>query len=146
MRTIGYLAAFILFIAAVAPAFATGIMRVQENDGSVRVYKNVSIKIVHQTLRVTSADGAATFVIAHAACAYDGPLERCTPIAMRVERGGTSKSIDFTNGTIYINPTSRQQPLPRSSTQLPPHGIVLSIRTKIGTYASMTGQIDGLVR
>lgn len=112
----------------------------------MRVYKDVSIKVVHQTLRVTSADGEATFVINHAACAYDGYLERCTPIKMSLERDGTTRSIDFTGGTIYVNPTRSTQQLAHSSTQLPPHGILFSIRTKIGTFVSLSGQIDGLVR
>ncbi len=129
-----------------APALATGTFRVQASDGSVRVYKDVSINLVHQTLRVTSADGNATFVINHAVCAYDGYLERCTPVKMSLERGGTIRSIDFTGGTIYVNPTRRNQQLPRSSTQLPPHGILLSIRSTNGTYVSLNGQIDGLVR
>jgi hypothetical protein len=146
MRIIGCLTALILCIATSAPALATGTFRVQGSDGAVRVYRNVSIKIVHQTLRVTSADGAATFVINHAACAYDGYLERCTPIKMSLERGSTIRSIDFTGGTIYVNPTRNNQRLPRSSTQLPPHGILLSIRSTNGTYVSLNGQIDGLVR
>ena len=65
---------------------------------------------------------------------------------MSLERDGTTRSIDFTGGTIYVNPTRSTQQLTHSSTQLPPHGILFSIRTKIGTFVSLSGQIDGLVR
>lgn len=146
MRTVGCLAVVLFCLATTIPSLATGTFRVQESGGTERVYKDVLINIVHQTLRVTSADGQATFVINHAACAYDGYLERCTPIKMSLERGSTIRSIDFTGGTIYINPTRHTQQLSHSSTQLPPHGILLSIRATNGTFVSMSGTIDGLVR
>jgi hypothetical protein len=146
MRTIGCLAAVILCIATVAPALATGTFSVQQSNGTTRTYADVSIKIVHQTLRVTSSDGSATFVINHAVCAYAGYLERCTPVKMSVDRGGAIRSIDFSGGTIYVNPTRQPQQLPRSSTQLPPHGILLSVRATNGTIVNLSGQIDGLVR
>ena len=146
MRTIGCLAVVLFCLATTIPSLATGTFRVQESNGTVRVYNDVSINIVHQTLRVTSADGKATFVINHAACAYAGYLERCTPIRMSLERGGTTKTIDFTGGTIYVNLTRHTQQLSRSSTQLPPHGILLSIRSTNGTFVSMSGAIDGLAR
>jgi len=146
MRTLAFLAALILSFAATAPCLATGTVRVQERDGATRIYKDVSINVVHQTLRVTSADGKATFVINHAACAYAGYLERCTPLKMSLERGGVTTSIAFSGGTIYVNPTRDMHALPHSSTQLPPHGVLLAIRSTNGTFVSLRGQIDGLVR
>ncbi|HTV93196.1 MAG TPA: hypothetical protein VMG98_15770, partial [Verrucomicrobiae bacterium] len=87
-----------------------------------------------------------TFVINQSACAYVGMFEHCTPLRISLERGGTTRTLDIANGTVYINPTNDTQALPRSSTQLPPHGIMLTVQTKIGTYVSINGRIDSLTR
>lgn len=135
-----------LCIALAAPCLAKGTARVHASDGSVRVYHNVTIDVVHHTLRVTSADGQTTFVINQSACAYVGMFEHCTPLRISLQRGGTTRTLDIANGTVYINPTNEIQTLPRSSTQLPPRGIMLTVQTKIGTYVAINGRIDSLTR
>jgi hypothetical protein len=46
------------------------------------------------------------------------------------------------SGTVWLNPTRTEQPLSYSSTQLAPHGVLMSIHTKAGTYVSLTGTVD----
>jgi hypothetical protein len=144
-RTVAALTTLI-FLGTLVPAFAGGTLRSQESDGTVRVYNNVSIKVVHRTLRITSHDGKGTLVINQASCSYEGALERCSPLKVTLEQGGATKTIALKNGTIYVNPTNENQQLPLSSQQLPGHGILLSFNTQRGTYVSMTGTVDGLVR
>ncbi|MGD0969011.1 MAG: hypothetical protein ABR949_12095 [Candidatus Aquilonibacter sp.] len=146
MKSVAAMVLLALCAAMAAPCLAKGTARVQESNGSVRVYPDVAIDIVHQTLRVTSADGKATFVINQSACAYVGVFEHCTPLRMSLERGGTTRVLDTSGGTIYINPTNSMQTLSHSSTQLLPHGIFLSAGTKPNTYVTISGQIDSLVR
>jgi hypothetical protein len=146
MKVVAAMVLLAICAATAAPCLAKGTARVQESNGSVRVYYNVAINIVHQTLRVTSADGQATFVINQSACAYVGVFEHYTPLRMSLERGGTTHALDTTGGTIYINPTNRVQMLSHSSTQLPPHGIFLTAGTKPNTYVTISGRIDSLVR
>jgi hypothetical protein len=145
IKTVAALTAF-LFLGVFASASAGGTLRSQESDGTVRVYNNVSIKVVHRTLRITSHDGKGTLVINQATCSYEGALQRCNPLKVTLEQGGATKTIGLKNGTIYVNPTNENQQLPLSSQQLPGHGILLSFNTQRGTYVSMSGTIDGLVR
>ena len=146
MRLIALGAALGLFVVASAPSLAKGTIRIQHSNGDTNVYQNVGITVVHRTLRITSADGKGTLIVSQAACSYAGKLERCSPERVTLEQGGATKPINISSGTIYVNPTDDTQTLSLSSTQLPPHGILLIIRTKIDTYISMSGQIDGLVR
>ncbi len=137
----------LLFFGALCPALAAGTLRAQESDGTVRTYKNVSIKVVKQTLRITTQDGKGTLVISQAACSYVGALKRCFPITVSLEQGGSTKPLDFKRGTIYVNTTADTQPLEMTSQQLPPGGILLAFVTDIGTYVTMTGKVDsGLAR
>jgi hypothetical protein len=129
-----------------AIALASGTVRVQQNDGSVRNYPDVSLRIVHRTLRITSHDGKGTLIIDHAACSYVGELERCLPYGAKLQQSGKTRPITIVSGTIYFNPTSETQTLPLSSTRLVPRGILLSLRTKIGTYVSLSGKLDELIR
>jgi hypothetical protein len=140
------IAAALLVLASANPVLASGTIRSQESDGTIRVYHHVSINVVHRTLRITTQDGKGTLVINQAACSYVGLLERCYPSKISLEQGGATKPLDLKRGTIYVNTTGQNQQLPLSSQQLPPHGILLSITTMRDTYVTMTGKIDGLVR
>jgi hypothetical protein len=136
----------LVFLGTLAPALATGTLRKQESDGDVAVYNNVSVKVVHQSLRITSADGKGTLVINQAACSYVDQIQRCYPLKVSLEQGGVTKPIDLKNGTIYVNTTDSPQQMPLSSQMLEPKGVLLSLTTDIGTYVTMTGKVDGIVR
>ena len=125
-----------------AAADAKGTVRVQLANGSTQTYSDVTIKIAQQTLHVTTADGAGTLVIDKAACSYAGELQRCLPYSMTLDQGGGSHPLDFQSGTVYLNLTDSNQTLPLSSLQLPPRGILLGLKTKIGTYISLSGVVD----
>ncbi|MGB6986869.1 MAG: hypothetical protein WBD74_12915 [Candidatus Aquilonibacter sp.] len=146
MRIAPIAAAALLFLGALGPALAAGTLRIQESDGSVRTYTNVSVKVVHQTLRIRSADGKGTLIVNQAACSFVGKIQRCYPLKVSLEQSGATKPIDLKRGTIYVNTSGDVQQLPLSAQQLPSHGILLSFVTDIGTYVTMTGKVDGIVR
>lgn len=133
----------VLVLAVVAPLHcqAKGTMRVQRADGSVQTYKNVTIKVVKRTLRLTTADNKGTLVVNDAACSPVGQLLRCLPYGLVLEQNGTHP-LDFDRGTIYFNRTASKQQLKYSSTRLEPHGILASFRSERGTYVSLTGEVD----
>lgn len=147
MRIAPIAMAAMLFFGTLGPALASGTLRSQESDGTVRTYDNVSIKVVNHTLRITTHDGKGTLVVSQAACSYVGEIKRCYPTKITLEQGGAMKPIDLKNGTIYVNTTDQPQPLQFTSHQLPPGGILFSIKTDIGTYVTVTGKVDsGLTR
>ncbi len=128
---------------ATLPASATGTLRVQESDGKVNVYPNVVIRLIsHKALTITSADGKGVVKIDQAACSYAGELRSCLLYHMEWIQAGQLHPIDLVRGTIYANLTGQRQPLPLSSTQLPPNGVMMAFLTKRGTNVSMTGTID----
>ncbi len=132
--------AFVL--AGGSAVLAKGTVTVQQSDGSTQTYNNVSIVIANKTLRITTADGVGSLVIDKAACSYVGDLQMCLPYSMTLDQGGGTHPLDFQRGTVYANLTDSKQPLPQSSAQLPPNGIMLSLTTKIGTIVNLTGTID----
>ena len=70
----------------------------------------------------------------------------CFPTAVTLVQGGASKAVDLRNGTIYLNLTDQAQPLMLSTTKVPPHSMLLSFTTKLGTYVSVSGRIDRMVK
>jgi len=42
-----------------------------------------------------------------------------------------------------VNLTSSRQQMSHSSQQLPPNGILMALKTQIGTYITVVGVIDG---
>jgi hypothetical protein len=127
-----------------APAAASGTARIQQKDGAVKTYANVYIRIANKSMSISSADRKGTFILQKAACSMVGKLMRCYPYDATLKQNGASRKIVLTNGTVWLNPGSQKEHLPKSSTQLPPRGVLLSLKTKAGTYVSVTGTIDEL--
>jgi hypothetical protein len=138
------LAIFALGLLTVAPviAHATGTVLVQQRDGAVRTYKNVRIGIGNEQMELTSSDGQGTLVLGKAACTKVGELVRCLPYDATLYQNGEKRHITLESGTVWLNPTHTKQPLSLSSAQLPPHGVLMSVHTKAGTYVSLSGTVD----
>jgi len=123
-------------------AHATGTLHVQQFNGATRTYKNVSVRVNDSNLALTSNDGKGTLVVGKAACTQVGSLLRCVTYDATLTQAGDTYHIPVQTGTLWLNPTDAKQSLSFSSTQLQPHGVMLSLRTKAGTYLSLTGTID----
>ncbi|MGA7569362.1 MAG: hypothetical protein WBG27_00585 [Candidatus Aquilonibacter sp.] len=124
------------------PARATGTARIAQRDGATKTYTNVRIVVQTESMAITSSDGQGTLVFGKAACTKVGELLRCIPYDATLEQHGQSTHIPLKYGTVWLNPSATTQQLTYSSTQLVPRGVLLSIRTKAGTYVSVTGVID----
>jgi hypothetical protein len=131
-----------LFGASIAPALATGTLRVQHKNGAVQTYTDVYIRILDNEMTLTSNDGKGTVVIGKSACTKIGELIQCLPYDATLEQNGTEARIPLANGTVWLNPTGTRQPLSLSSQSLPSHGVLMSVKTKSGTYVSLSGTVD----
>lgn len=129
-----------------APAVAMGTATVRQSDGDTDVYHNVQIKVLHNALYVTTADGKGTIVISQAACSYQGQLMVCFATHAALVQSGTTKALDLKKGTIYANNTDDPQPMTLTTAKVPPHSIVLSMETDAGTYISLNGRVDKVVK
>jgi hypothetical protein len=130
----------------VAYAGATGTVRIAQGTGTPQVFSGANVRIVHQTLQVTSSDGKRVLIKAHANCAYAGTLEHCEPYSVRISQNGSLQPVSLASGDGYFNPTKHPQTVPNSTTQLPGHGVVLTLRTKDGTSVSVNVTIDQFER
>lgn len=128
----------------IGAAHATGTARIQQPDGAVKVYRDVRISIENKRMSITSSDGKGTLVIGKAACSMIGKLMRCFPYSAVLDQNGGAQPVAMQTGTVWLNLSDAIQQLPRSSTQLPLRGVLLSIRTKAGTYVSLQGTVDEL--
>lgn len=128
------------------PARAGGTVVIRQSDGHTNVYHDVAIKVIHGALFMTSADGKGTMVVHQAACSYQGDLMVCFPTAVTLVQAGRTSPITVRSGTIYVNSTDDAQQLPLSTTKVAPHSIMLSLSTKRGTFVSLVGQIDKVVK
>lgn len=140
--------ALLAIVGLTAPAAAKGLVRVQQADGSIQEYPNATIDYSKsaKTLKITTADGKGSLLIDQAACSYVGELFRCLLTHMTLTQGGETHPLDFDNGTIYANTTDAKVNFPNSSQGLPPNGIVMTLKTHIGTYITMNGTIDSGVK
>ena len=132
--------------ACIAPAGATGTVRVQQNNGTAKLYENVTIHFRHGHLRLISSDGKGTLIIDHSACSFINEIERCLPLDVKLDQGGTVRALGLADGTVFVNDTDSVQQLTFSSHRLPPHSIYLTIRTQHGTYVTAKGAIDGSIK
>jgi hypothetical protein len=141
MRLFGLMAA--LMLALSAPALATGNLRIQQNDGTVKTYSGVIMKVANKTLTLTSADKVSTVAISGANCAADGSLVRCTGGGFSFLQDGQKHIVPFKSATFYFNPTSDDQQLPMSTTKIGARSVIFAVQTKKGTYITGSGKLDG---
>ena len=129
-----------------ATAQATGTITIVQADGHTNVYDDVAIKVIHNALYMTSADGKGTLVINRAACSYQGNVMVCFVTSATLVQSGATSPLDFKNGTLYVNLTDDAQSLVMSTMKVAPHSVLLSFTTKKGTYVSLTGRLDKVVK
>jgi hypothetical protein len=134
-----------LALATSAAAHASGIARVQHVDGKVEIYQvNIRIEKMNElkTMRISTTDGKGTLIIKQAACSAAGEIIRCYPYDIELDQEGSVKPINLSSGTLYVNKTDTAQMMPHSTAHIAPHSILLTLRTKLGTYINVDGQID----
>jgi hypothetical protein len=127
-------------------AYAHGTARIQQPNGDVKYYHDVLIRIRNEALALTSSDGKGTLVIGKAACLKVEELVKCIPYEATLLQNGESHRVRLSSGTVWFNPTTAKQTLAYSSTQIPAHGVIVSVQTQAGTYVSLTGTVDQIVR
>lgn len=130
----------------VIPSMATGTAVIAQRDGSTKTYQNVRIIIWNESLAVTSSDGQGTVVFGKASCTKIGELVRCLPWDATLFQNGGKVHIALQDGTVWLNPTNDYQTLSDSSEKIAPHGVLLAVRTKRGTYVTLTGTVDEVRR
>ncbi len=146
VRATAILSALVLFALSATGARATGTLQINKNDGSVDTYEGVTVNVFSGSLFLTTADGKGTLVVNRAACSYQAKIIVCLPTSIILVQNGTSKSLALTTGTLYLNYTGDPQPLSSSSAKLPAHSATLSFTTGSGTYVSLRGGIDLVIK
>jgi hypothetical protein len=134
---------------SVAPLMcgATGTARIQQPDGSAKIYDDVHINIVNDArMLITSSDGKGTLVVNKASCTVVEHLLRCLAYSAELQQHGNTIPIELVSGTAWLNSSGSMQQLPHSSTQLAPRGVVMALETKRGTYVTLTGTVDGVTK
>jgi hypothetical protein len=132
----------VVLTAVASPAGAYGVTRVGQSDGSVQIYRGVRLRLVGETLWLSSADGRGTLQIVDGACSFTGLLQRCFPAAVTLHQNGVAHRIALDDGTVYINLTRDPQPVRRSAQVLPARSVLVALHTARGTYVSVRGRLD----
>jgi hypothetical protein len=123
-------------------AIAKGTVRINQADGTDHLYAGSIIRLAGDTIRVFSPDSRDRLTISQTACSYVGEIQRCLPYKLILRRDGTDHTIGFDHGSVYFNPSAVARTLPRSSTQLPPNGVLVFVRTARGTSIAVHGTVD----
>lgn len=131
-----------LFLSLVAPAAATGTVRIQQYDNTVQMYTGVHMRIVGKTLALTSADGVSTVVISGGSCDRTNEPVRCSGGGMSLKQNGADHRIPFKSATFYFNLTDQYQQLPLSTVKIGPHSVIFIAHTAKGTYITGNGTLD----
>ena len=126
-------------------AQAKGTMRVQQSDGSVQLYDNVNLAVSGRQLLITTSNKKGTLIVDEAACSFVEHVMSCIPERVRLKQNGT-QPLDFDRGTVYFNRTDTKQQLKYSSTQLPPNGVLGSLKSPKGTYVTWSGTLDSYTK
>jgi hypothetical protein len=141
MKLVGAIVVAMVF-ALSAPASATGTVRIQQKNGSVRTYTGVTMKAANKSLTLISADKVSSVVISGAECAREAPIIRCTGGGFSLLQDGKRHAVPFKTATFYFNQTDQDQLLPLSTTKVPAHSVIFAVQTAKGTYITGNGRLD----
>jgi hypothetical protein len=130
-----------LVLSLTAPAAAIGTLRIQQSDDSVQTYTGVHMRIVNNTLTITSADKVSTVVITGADCDHGPNLIRCNGGTISLREDGTH-AIPFRSATFYFNMTDQDQQMPLSTLKVGPHSVIFAAHTQKGTFLTGSGTLD----
>jgi hypothetical protein len=131
----------VLFLSLVAPTLATGTVRIQQSNNSVQTYTGVSMRIVNNTLMLTSADKVSTVVISGGACDHSGDLIACKGGGISLHQDG-SHTIPFRSAMFYFNLTDQDAQLPLSTLKVGANSVMFVAHTAKGTYITGSGRLD----
>jgi hypothetical protein len=146
LKAVGVFAILASLSFSPSPAGAKGMVLIRQSDGDTNTYDHVTIKVLHGALYVTTADGKGTLVINRAACSHQAAILVCLVNNVTLIQGGKTRSIDLKTGTLYFNDTDSPQQLVLSTSKVPPHSLLMSMTTDIGTYVALTGRLDKVVK
>jgi hypothetical protein len=124
------------------PATAEGVTRIQQADGTARVYHHVMMRMDGPTLWLRSGDHRGVLEVTSGACTYLGGLQRCLPYKTIYHDHGVAHTIALEHGTVYANTTDAAVRLPHSGDRLGPHEVLVLLHTMRGTYVSVKGTLD----
>ena len=130
------------FSFAGAPVVAKGVTTIQKASGKTETYQVGIVRVKGVSLSIVSPNGKDKLIIDKAACSYVGQLQRCLVTHVSLQKDGQTKPLDLAQGTAYVNLTNAKQQMPLSSQQLPPNGVLIALKTQIGTYITVDGVID----
>jgi hypothetical protein len=136
------LALGIALACAPLPAKSEALVRVQQSDGTVNVYRNVHATLSGGTLWLRSPDRKDRLQIISAACSYPRNLQRCLPYKVFIHKPGGTHQIAITHGVFYVNLTDEPHQLLHSSERLGPHDVMVFLHTEHGTYVTAKGRLD----
>ena len=134
--------AFAAWVCAPGSARAEGVLRVQQSDGAVHVYRHVHLRLAGSTLWLRSPDGRDELKIESDACSFAGPLERCFPYDTTLRRRGVLHHIALERGTVYANLSGADAQLSHSSQHVGSLDVLVQLHTSRGTYLSLSGTLD----
>jgi hypothetical protein len=148
LARVGCAIACVAFAASLGTvAGAKGVSIIQKAGKDPERYPGVGITVTKNTsLTVTSPDGKDKLIIDKAACFMVGALQRCLVSGVSLQKNGQTKPLDLESGTVYVNLTNSNQPMSHTSSRLPPKGVLIALKTRIGTYITVDGVIDGDVK
>jgi hypothetical protein len=131
-----------LFLVSGRPASASGQVRIQQSDGSIKTYTGVTMKVANNALTLISPDKVTTVKINAANCTHSGDLVSCSATSISFTQDGQTHAVPFKVATFYFNPTNQEQQLALSTTKIAAHSVLFAVQTAKGTVINGDGKLD----
>ncbi|MGD1065907.1 MAG: hypothetical protein ABR975_03755, partial [Vulcanimicrobiaceae bacterium] len=123
------------------PAPAQGEVRIEQRDGSNKVYPGVHIDAKGDTVTFSLANAEHTLVVAGAHCSREDGVRMCSSADVWLERYGVSEELRVTKSYVFVNDTHKMLHVKGSRVDLSPNTLMVEILTQRGTYITGRGWI-----
>jgi hypothetical protein len=123
-------------------AQAQGEVRIEQRDGSNKVYPGVRIDAKGDTVTFSLENTAHTLVVVGSHCAREGGVRVCSSADVWFDRYGVNEELRVTKSYVFVNDTHTMLHVKGSRVDLSPNTVMVEILTQRGTYITGRGWID----
>jgi hypothetical protein len=124
------------------PAHAQGEVRIEQRDGSNKLYPGVHIDAKGNTVTFSLENAEHTIVVAGSHCGREDGVRVCSSTDVWFDRYGVNEELRITKGYVFVNDTHKMLHVKGSRVELSPNTLLVEILTQRGTYITGRGWID----
>jgi hypothetical protein len=123
------------------PSLANGLVRIEQSDGSSKVYHGVEIANTDAAVYFVPAS-SEELIIQKRGCTSEDQIQVCPTPDVEFSRYGVIEDLLVSHAFLFVNTTQQSHQIRKSRVTLSPNTLMVEILTSKGTFIRALGIVD----